>query len=187
MSGTPSRRLVLAGGVCTLAGAALGAGDTRGNADAPSAVRWARPAIPRRDVSGLWLEDETGAPVPLARFAGEVLVINLWASWCAPCRREMPSLARLASEVAGQGVRVLPLAFERKGPAAVRRFYGETGIDTLPVLLGDAVNLKATLGISRLPTTLVLDGTAHHIATVGGEATWDDAETLAWLMGLAGS
>ena len=181
MSPAFTRRVVLAGGLSALAGPALAAGET----EAPAAVTRRRPAIPRRDVSGLYLEDETGAPVPLARFAGELLVVNLWATWCLPCRREMPSLSRLAQSLAGAGVRILPLAFDPLGPAAVRRFYREIGVTTLPVLIGDAVNLKATLGIERLPTTLVLDGEAHHIATVAGEATWDDAATQAWLRGLA--
>ena len=176
----PTRRAVLAGGCCALAGPAYLAGDT----GAPPAVTQRRPAIPRRDASGLYLEDATGAPVPLSSFAGEILLVNLWATWCLPCRREMPSLARLAAALADAPVRILPLAFDPLGAAPVRRFYREIGVSTLPVLIGDARNLKATLGIERLPTTLVLDGTAHHVATVAGEARWDDAETEAWLRGL---
>ena len=182
MTPRPSRRFVLAGGVAVLAGRACAAGDTD---VPPSAVTQRRPAIPRRDASGLHLADETGAPVPLSRFAGEVLVVNLWATWCLPCRREMPSLARLAAALEGAPVRVLPLAFDRGGAAVVPRIYRDNAITTLPVLIGDGRNLKATLGIERLPTTLVLDGAAHHIATVGGEAVWDDPETEAWLRGLA--
>ena len=176
-----SRRTVLAGGICALAGPALASGETDA---APSAVSQVRPAIPRRDVSSLYLRDESGSPVRLEGFAGEILVINLWAPWCLPCRREMPSLARLAEALSGAPVHVLPLAFDPLGPAAVRRIYREIAITTQPVLIGDAENLKATLGIERLPTTLVLDGTAHHIATVAGEAMWDDPATEAWLRGL---
>ncbi len=177
----PSRRAILAGGLCALAGRG-GLADDRD--PPPSAASQVRPAIPRRDASGLQLVDPTGAPVPLARFAGEVLVVNLWATWCLPCRREMPSLARLAAALDGAGVRVLPLAFEPKGPAGVRRFYREIGVNSLPVLLGDGQNLKSVLGIERLPTTLMLDAEAHHIATVAGEARWDDAATQEWLLGL---
>ena len=177
-----SRRGVLVGGAAALVGRACAAGVTD---VPPPAVTQRRPAIPRRDASGLHLADDTGAPVPLARFAGEVLVVNLWATWCLPCRREMPSLDRLAAALEGAPVRVLPLAFDPGGAATVQRFYRDNGITTLPVLIGDAQNLKATLGIARLPTTLVLDGAAHHIATVGGEAVWDDPETEAWLRGLA--
>lgn len=177
-----SRRAVLTGGLSLLTGRALLAGET----DAPpSAVTQRRPAIPRRDASGLTIEDETGTPVPLARFAGEVLVVNLWATWCFPCRREMPSLARLAVALDGAPVRVLPLAFDRMGAVAVRRFYREIGVTSLPILIGDGPNLKATLGIERLPTTLLLDTQAHHIATVAGEAQWDDAPTRDWLLSLA--
>ena len=67
----------------------------------------------------------------------------------------------------------------------MRRFYREIGVESLPVLLGDGDNLKATLGIEILPTTVLLDGDATHIATVSGEATWDDDATVAWITGLA--
>jgi len=112
-------------------------------------------------------------------------VVNLWATWCLPCRREMPSLARLAAALEDAPVRVLPLSFDRGGAATVLRFYRDIGVTTLPVLIGDGQNLKAALGIRRLPTTLILDGAAHHIATVGGEAVWDDPQTETWLRGLA--
>ena len=174
----PTRRTALVGALSALAGPAL----TAGPEDVPpSAASQVRPAIPRRDVTALRLEDGRGTPVPLSGYAGQLLVVNLWATWCLPCRREMPSLARLAIALRDAPIQVLPLSFDPLGPAAVRRFYREVGVTTLPVLIGDAHNLKATLGIERLPTTLVLDGTAHHLATVAGEATWDDAETEAWL------
>jgi len=65
-------------------------------------------------------------------------------------------------------------------------FYKSTGITNLPILLGDGHNLQSVLSLSRLPTTAILDRTGMHIATVAGEATWDDDDTVAWLNRLAG-
>lgn len=176
-----SRRLLLAGGVASLAARGVRAS---GGDFAPSAASLARPAAPMRSAAGLAITDAQGANVALADYAGKLLVVNLWAPWCLPCRREMPSLARLSERLSGQDALVLPLAFSWQGAVGVRRFYQETGIANLPVLIGDGDNLKATLGIEILPTTVVLDGDATHIATVTGEARWDDAATLDWLAGL---
>ena len=176
---TLSRRALLAGGLASLA-ARPGAAN-----DAPSAAALAHRVTPGTDAAGLAMTDADGTPVPLSAYAGRLVVVNLWAPWCLPCRREMPALARLADRLAGHGIRVLPLAFTWQGAAGVRRFYREIGVETLPVLLGDGDNLKATLGIEILPTTVLLDGSATHIATVSGEATWDDDATFAWITGLA--
>ena len=179
---TPTRRAILIGGLASLAGRSALAADDH---FAPPAASLARPAAPVTSAAGLEMTDGNGNPVPLSTWAGQVIVLNLWAPWCLPCRREMPSLARLAGRLAGRSAVVLPLAFSWQGASAVRRFYREIGVETLPVLIGDGKNLSATLGIELLPTTVLIDGAANHIATVAGEATWDDAATLAWIEGLA--
>lgn len=178
---TPTRRAFLAGGFASLATRPLRAS---GAPFAPPAASLARPAAPATRLAGLRMTDGDGTAVALSDFAGRVLVINLWAPWCLPCRREMPSLARLARNLEGRGAAVLPLAFSWQGANAVRRFYREIGVDNLPVLIGDGDNLKSLLGIEILPTTIVLDAGATHVATVSGEATWDDPATLSWIAGL---
>jgi len=176
-----TRRGLLAGGIATFAASRAWAFEEEA---VPSAAALAKAVNPPRDASALLMKDETGTRVPLSQFAGELLVVNLWAPWCVPCRREMPSLARLAEAMAGQPVRVLPLAFDWRGASGVRRFYKEIGVASLPILIGDGQNLMATLGLEHIPTTAVIDGTGRHIATVAGEAEWDDAETRDWLLGL---
>lgn len=152
---------------------------------APPAATLTRAATPPRDAAGLIMKDGDGAVQPLSAFAGKIVVLNLWGPWCVPCRREMPSVARLAAALdPARGV-VLPLAFDWRGTNAVRRFYRETGITNLPVLMGDGDNLKAVLGFENLPTTAILDRSGRMIEQVEGEARWDDPATLDWLLGLA--
>lgn len=137
-----------------------------------------------RSALALAMKDEAGVKVPVSAWSGRLLVLNLWGPWCAPCRREMPSLSRLADRLGGKAA-VAPLAFDWRGAKAVAAFYAEHAIANLPVLIGDGENLKATLGLSRLPTTALIDGAGDCFALVAGEATWDDDATIRWLDKLA--
>jgi len=149
------------------------------------AVSIIRPVMPPQDVSGLTMTDIEGALVPLSDYSGRIIVLNLWASWCHPCRLEMPSLSRLAAQVDPAKIVVLPLAFDKKQPAAVQRFFDRAGITNLPILLGDAQNMESVLGWGLLPTTIILDKSGQHIYTAKGDAIWDDSATLKWLDYLA--
>ena len=151
---------------------------------APSAATLARTAAPSRDATPLQMVDADGTPRSLSDYAGQIVVLNLWGPWCVPCRREMPSLARLATALDGKGVTVLPLAFDWRGASGVRRFYRETEIAHLPILIGDGDNLNATLGIENLPTTVILDRAGQTLALIEGEAHWDDEPTQEWLLSL---
>lgn len=151
---------------------------------APSAASLARSAAPPRDATPLQITDGTGASRNLREFAGQIVVLNLWGPWCLPCRREMPALARLAAALEGRGIVVLPLAFDWRGATGVRRFYKDTDITNLPVLIGDGDNLHATLGIENLPTTVVIDRAGMTHSLIAGEAQWDDGPTQEWLLSL---
>jgi len=161
---------------------------SRGLAQDPAlpAADLAHPAIPAKDARDLIMKDADGNPVSIADYTGRLVVLNLWGPWCPPCRREMPSISRLADKVDPEIIAVVPLAFDNGNSTRVRVFYKSTAITNLPVLIGDGQNLQSVLALSRLPTTAILDKTGMHIATVAGEAMWDDDSTVAWLNRLAG-
>lgn len=178
---TPTRRGFVTGlgaGLCTAMVPKVWAGQQA----APSAASLARDTVPGMEAGGLSLTHADGTTRPLADWSGGVVLLNLWGPWCVPCRREMPSLARLAARSQDGDLTVLPLAFDWRGANSVRRFYSETGITGLPVLTGDGDNLKEVLGIELLPSTLVIGRDSQTLALVSGEAQWDDTATYDWLM-----
>ena len=91
----------------------------------------------------------------LADYAGQGVVLNLWATWCVPCVAEMPALDALARLVAGDGVAVLALSSDRGGAPPVERFYRDKKIQTLPVLLDPRGDAARALGARGIPTTLL--------------------------------
>ncbi|HUG28813.1 MAG TPA: TlpA disulfide reductase family protein [Gemmatimonadales bacterium] len=121
-----------------------------------------------------------GTPVELATFRGDVLIINVWATWCRPCVTEMPSLQALHEAFAGRGVRVLAVAADRPGP--VSRFLRRHQLD-LPVFL-ESDPFPPSLGVSAVPTTLVVDQRGNIVLRHRGAADWNRPEVHAFLEAL---
>ena len=126
--------------------------------------------------------DGVEGPGALADYAGRVAVVNWWATWCAPCREEMPSLQALAR--AEPEVAVVTLAFGRNHPAAMERFWAETGVTTLP-LHRDPGDLARAVGVRGLPHTIVLDPEGRIVAELVGITDWAAPSMRAVLAALA--
>ena len=133
-------------------------------------------------VTGFVRED--GSAGDLSDYAGQVVVLNFWATWCAPCRAEMPSLQALDDALGDEGLAVVPIAFGRHNPEAMARFWEEAGIETLPLHRDPETDLAQAMGVPGLPTTIVLDREGRVVARLKGEADWAAPETLALMRAL---
>lgn len=162
---------------------------------APRKPRAATPGL--SDLSRLQTVD--GAAVPefrfssadgtvrtLADYAGQGVVLNLWATWCVPCVAEMPALDALARLVAGDGVAVLALSSDRGGAPPVERFYRDKKIQTLPVLLDPRGDAARALGARGIPTTLLIDRAGKERGRLEGAADWASAEFVQAIRRMAG-
>jgi thiol-disulfide isomerase/thioredoxin len=109
----------------------------------------------------------------LADYRGRVVVLNLWATWCVPCRREMPSLDRLQSKLGGTDLAVLAVSLDRGEREQIVAFYDELGISNLAVLRDPSASLGRALRAPGLPTTLVIDRQGEEVGRVLGDAEWD--------------
>lgn len=130
--------------------------------------------------------DGNGAPRRVADFAGKGLVLNLWATWCPPCVKEMPQLDAMAAALAPDGILVLPLSADRGGAEAVRRFYASHGIRNLEVWLDPRGAAQEAWGARGLPTTLIVDRQGREVARAEGGYEWAVPATLAEVRKLVG-
>lgn len=122
-----------------------------------------------------------GREVALTDFAGRPLLVNLWATWCAPCKVEMPTFDALASLEAGK-VSVIAVSQDLKGRAPVQAFFSATGITNLePYVDRENHLLGAIGGAPSLPTTILYDSEGREVWRVVGGVEWDDAEIAALL------
>ncbi|MCL4798928.1 MAG: TlpA family protein disulfide reductase [Burkholderiales bacterium] len=129
-----------------------------------------------RPLPPLDMRDAKGERVPLERFRGKVVLLNVWATWCGPCRVEMPTLERLQARLGGPGFEVVALSTDVGGAKAVREFYDSLGIERLAIYVEGEGNVLTTLGSPGLPTTLVVDAEGREVARALGGADWEAPE-----------
>ncbi len=120
-----------------------------------------------------------GQETTLAAFAGKVVVLNLWATWCAPCREEMPALDRLQAMFADRDVIVLALSVDRAGPERVQKFLDEIGVQHLHVYRDPKAAATRALKVPGLPATLLIDRQGREAGRVLGIAAWDGPAAVA--------
>lgn len=134
-----------------------------------------------RAVPDFAFADEAATPHTLADHRGRYLLLSVWATWCPPCITEMPALLALAAALPAERFRLLPVAVDKGGPAAIRRFLGRRGLDAFPVLAGAMDEVFAALGDHRLPVALLIDPEGREIGRAVGPVAWDSEETITLL------
>jgi thiol-disulfide isomerase/thioredoxin len=143
--------------------------------EGPKPVTW--PAS--RRTPGFELAAWAGPPVALAALRGRPVLLNFWASWCQPCRAELPSLELLATRFEGDGLEVLAVNF-RETDAPLRRFIDETGL-TLPVLRDRDGAVAQAFGVRVFPSSIAIGRDGRARFTVTGEVDWSGPPARSWM------
>lgn len=122
--------------------------------------------------------DANGDPLDLSAFRGKVILLNFWATWCAPCREEMPALNMVQTTLGGDRFAVVTVATGRNPPPIVKRFFDGAGVDALPAYRDPKQALARAMSVFGLPMSVVLDEDGNEIARLRGDAAWDQPEAL---------
>lgn len=130
--------------------------------------KWAKPRV----LPQLQFVDGEGRARSLADFRGRVILLNLWATWCPPCREEMPALDRLNARLGSNRFQVLTLALD--SPAKVQVFLQQIQAATLPPYVDAQGTALSRLGVSSVPTTLLIDAQGREVGRLSGAAAWDE-------------
>ncbi len=134
---------------------------------------------PKPTMDGSFVSFE-GEPLTLEHWRGKWVVLNFWATWCAPCRKEMPSLSALQADMAGDAFEVVTVAAARKPSPKISMFLDSIGVDNLPKHLDTKGALGSQAGVIAMPLTVILDPQGQEVARLFGEADWasDDAKAM---------
>lgn len=124
--------------------------------------------------------DGQGKQRTLADWKGRVVLLNLWATWCAPCRKEMPALAKLQRELGSPKFEVVALAVDRAGADAAKKFLDSIDAKDLALYVDSTARGATALQAAGMPTTLLIDARGREIGRLTGAAEWDgeDAKRL---------
>jgi thiol-disulfide isomerase/thioredoxin len=131
-------------------------------------------------LSEVRFQDANGTEKTLSDWRGKVVLVNLWATWCAPCRKEMPALDHLQKELGSSKFEVVAISIDRTGLAGARKFLDETGVKNLALYADPTTKLSSVLKAVGLPVTVLIDAEGREIGRLVGPAEWDseDAKRL---------
>ena len=130
-------------------------------------------------VGDFTFNDSAGQPVKLSASPGKTVLLNLWATWCAPCVKELPSLDPLQAELGGDRFRVVLVSVDRKGLEVAAPFLERVGVRTLRTAADPKSELARAFGTSGLPTSILIGPDGRVLGRMLGDAEWDSPEAKA--------
>jgi len=122
--------------------------------------------------------DAAGATLNLADSNGKIRVVNFWATWCFPCREEMPTLDALQASLGGDDFAVMAIATGFNNRAGIEQFLTDAEVTHLPILLDSDSSLGTAFGVIGLPLTVILDREGREIARLTGGAEWNSESAV---------
>lgn len=181
-----SHKGAVRGGVRLAAGGGQPANPAGPGAEAQGLMKYARGSLSKLIVSrephaaaeDASFVDVKGDRHTLADWKGKVVLVNIWATWCGPCKQEMPSLDRLQARMGGSRFQVLTVSVNRDGVTKPLAFFKDNNISHLEVLNDQTSEFTSKMKAVGLPVTLLLDRDGREIARVVGPAEWDSEEAV---------
>jgi thiol-disulfide isomerase/thioredoxin len=180
-AGSPDRSTLLPGQAAKPGPATADGG--RLNSGAMAAFVFKATPEPLAEVA---FKDGKDRELTLKHWQGRVVLLNLWATWCAPCRKEMPELDRLQAELGSDRFEVVALAVDRAGAEGARKFLAETGVKSLALYVDPAARAGTQLKTIGLPTTILIDREGREVGRLTGPAVWDSAEAKRLIRAVVG-
>ena len=132
----------------------------------------------RQAVADIAFQDGAGKELKLSDWRGRVVLVNLWATWCAPCRKEMPALAQLQKQLGSKDFEVVAISIDRKGVEASAAFIAETGSQALKLYVEPSGKILDDLEALGLPATVLIDREGNETGRLLGPAEWSSPEAF---------
>ncbi len=135
---------------------------------------------PPETLPDIAFEDASGKEVHLSSFKGKTILLNLWATWCAPCRAEMPALNALQKDLGSDKFEVVALSLDRGGYEASRKFLDDLKASDIKLYADPTAKQGMALKLLGMPTTILINKDGMEVGRIAGEAKWDspDAKKL---------
>mgnify|MGYP001207030527 FL=1 len=135
-----------------------------------------------RPISSLIFEDFLGNKINLKDYQGKLVIINFWATWCAPCKKEMPSLDALYQDSNFKNLEVLAVNMEAPNKLKTKKFFSELNIKKIKIFFDNDLNFVKKFKLRGVPTTILINKKGEEFARIIGEINFQDKKFLQWLL-----
>ena len=134
-----------------------------------------------RPISSIIFENFSGEEVKLNNFIGKLIIVNFWATWCAPCKKEMPSLDKLSQSKNFKNLEVLAVNMEQPNKIKTQKFFNEIGVKKLEIFFDKNLNFVKEFKLRGVPTTILINKKGEEFARIIGEVNFQEKKFLKWL------
>ena len=135
-----------------------------------------------KPISPLFFEDFSGKKINLKDYKGKLIIINFWATWCAPCKKEMPSLDALYQNTSFKNIQIFAVNMEQPNKEKTKKFYKDLNIKNLKIYFDNNLNFVKEFKLRGVPTTLLINKNGEEFGRIIGEIDFQDKNFLKWLM-----
>ena len=132
-------------------------------------------------ISSLIFEDFLGNQININNFYGNLMIINFWATWCAPCKKEMPSLDKLSQNSDFKNLKVFAVNMEQPNKLKTKKFFDDMNIKKLQIFFDSNLNFVKMFKLRGVPTTVLINKKGEEFARIIGEIDFQDKKFLKWL------
>ena len=134
-----------------------------------------------KPISSLIFEDYSGNQINLNNYRGKLVIVNFWATWCAPCKREMPSLDNLYKNDNFDNLQIFAVNVEQPNTLKTKKFFSELNIQKLEIFFDSHLNFVKEFKLRGVPTTVLINKKGEEFARIIGEVNFQDKKFLKWL------
>ena len=135
-----------------------------------------------KPISSLKFEDFSGNEIELNDYHGKLVIINFWATWCAPCKKEMPSLDRLYQDKKFENLKVFAINMEQPNKLKTKKFFDDLNIKKLEIFFDQNLNFVKEFKLRGVPTTILINKKGEEFARIIGEVNFEDKKFVKWLL-----
>ena len=134
-----------------------------------------------KPISSIIFEDFSGNEINLNNYLGKLIIINFWATWCPPCKKEMPSLDRLYQDSNFKNLQVFAVNMDQPNTSKTKKFFTDLNIQKLEIFFDPDLNFVKEFKLRGMPTTVLINKKGEEFARIIGEVNFQDKKFLKWL------
>jgi len=135
-----------------------------------------------KPISSLIFEDFSGNKTNLNEYRGKLVILNFWATWCAPCKKEMPSLDKLYQNTNFKNLQIFPINVDKPNYTKSKKFFTDLKIKKLDMFFDKDLNLVNEFKLRGVPTTILINKKGEEFARIIGEINFQDRKFIKWLL-----